>query len=179
MARFSQVRHSLLWKCIIMIFITIGTQAPFDRLIKAMDELASEFKAEDFKAQVFKTSYAVRNMEVYEFLSPTDFDDIFDNSKLIISHAGMGTIISALTKQIPIVIIPRKASLGEHRNEHQLATAEKFKDLGYVHVANDENELKRIVKNLLGDNSLKPLHVVNDSASSQLTESIKDFIKSF
>ena len=61
---------------------------------------------------------------------------------MIVAHAGMGTIISAMQHQKPIIIFPRIAALGEHRNEHQMATAKKMKELGYVHVAFNEKELK-------------------------------------
>lgn len=158
-----------------MIFVTIGTQAPFDRLVSAMDEIAALYPEEKFIAQVTNTELMVENMELRYFLSPVDFEKLFLEASLIVSHAGMGTIISALTLGKPIIIMPRKAYLNEHRNEHQLATARKFKDMGYVYVAADENELK-ILMETLHTNGFKSLHRTADSASTELITSIRNFI---
>ena len=54
---------------------------------------------------------------------------------MIYAHAGMGTILSALKQDKPIIIVPRLASLKEHRNDHQIATAMRMDELGYVYVA--------------------------------------------
>lgn len=68
----------------------------------------------------------------------------------------------------PIIIFPRIAALGEHRNEHQLATAQKMKELGYVYVANNAEELKE----LLIQPDLKPLHELGDFASQSLIDEL-------
>lgn len=154
-----------------MIFVTIGTQAPFERFIRAVDEIAIEID-EPIIAQVNGSSYKAQHIKTIDFLAPDEFNKYFDEARLIISHAGMGTIISALTKGKPIIIFPRLASLGEHRNEHQLATAMKFDDLGYVYVAYDKKQLK----DLMLDRNLKVLHHIGNSASKGLIESISRFI---
>jgi hypothetical protein len=58
-----------------------------------------------------------------------------------VAHAGMGTILSALELGTPVLVMPRRAALGEQRNDHQVATARRFKQLGGVGVAFDEHEL--------------------------------------
>ena len=104
-----------------MIFVTIGTQTPFDRLIKIIDNIALEIN-EPIIAQVYNSQYKAQNIQTIDFLSPKEFNDLFEKARLIISHAGMGTIITALLKCKPIIIYPRLASLGEHRNDHQIYT---------------------------------------------------------
>ncbi|UKJ07067.1 PssE/Cps14G family polysaccharide biosynthesis glycosyltransferase [Solitalea lacus] len=159
-----------------MIFLTIGTQEPFDRLIKAVDEIA-EIIDRPIIAQVAKTSYVVKNMQAHEFVSPTEFNSYFNQAKLIISHAGMGTIITALEKEKPIIVLPRIAKLGEHRNDHQLATAKSFDKLKYIHVAYNEHQLKDKLLSLLNED-LKPLHKIGKFASKELLNSIQSFIES-
>src|SRR5690349_1997526 len=109
-----------------MIFVTTGTQAPFNRLIRAMEEIAGELLDEEVIAQAFGVDFIARNMKIVEFLTPEEYKGIFNNARLIISHAGMGTIISALKERKKIIIVPRIAAFGEHRNEHQMATANKI-----------------------------------------------------
>lgn len=154
-----------------MIFVTIGTQAPFDRLIKLIDEYAPLLD-EEIIAQVYHSDYKPKNIKTLEFLAPDEFNELFDQARLIVAHAGMGTILSALQRHKPIIIFPRIAALGEHRNEHQLATARKFKEMGTIYVAMDETELKELIT----QKSLKCLHSIGDSASSTLISSITDFI---
>ena len=154
-----------------MIFVTIGTQLPFDRLIKIIDELAPQLN-EEVVAQVYQCGFTPKNIKTVDFLAPDEFNTFFDKARLIISHAGMGTILSALQKDKPIIVFPRIAALGEHRNEHQLATARKFKEMGTVNVAMDEEELASMLLN--GDQTTL-LHIGN-SASPSLIQSIKDFI---
>lgn len=154
-----------------MIFVTIGTQAPFDRFIKIIDEMAPLLN-EEIIAQVYKLGYKPKYIKTIDFLAPDEFNELFKKARLIVSHAGMGTIISALQLQKPIIIFPRIAALGEHRNEHQLATAQKFRELGSVYVAMNEEELK----NLLLRKDLKLLQEIGERASENLIKSIEDFI---
>jgi UDP-N-acetylglucosamine transferase subunit ALG13 len=158
-----------------MIFITVGTQGPFDRLISIMDELAQELPEIQFVAQISESNYKVRHMKTFDFIGPTEFDKYFSAAKLIISHAGMGTVISALEYNKPIIIFPRSAALGEHRNEHQLATAKRLERLNYLHVAYDRDKLREKVLSLLSG-ELNTLHCVGRYASSELIGSLQNFI---
>jgi UDP-N-acetylglucosamine transferase subunit ALG13 len=150
-----------------MIFCTIGTQAPFDRFLKIIDEVAADID-EDVVAQVYKSHYKARNIKTIDFLPPDKFQELFSTARIIVAHAGMGTIISAMQQKKPIIVFPRIAKLGEHRNEHQLATAAKMKELGYVYVANDAEEMK----SLLTATNLKPLHKLGEFASQSMIDEI-------
>ncbi len=154
-----------------MIFVTIGTQAPFDRFIRIVDEVAP-LLGEEIIAQVHQLGFEAQHIKTVNFLAPDEFNELFEKARLIVSHAGMGTILSALQQKKPIIIFPRIAALGEHRNEHQLATARKFKELGSVYVAMNEEELK----SLLLRKDLKPLAEIGEYASPSLIESIEEFI---
>ena len=156
-----------------MIFLTIGTQLPFDRLVRIMDGLAPQLN-EEVVAQVNQCDFTPKNIKTVDFLAPDEFNGLFVKARLIVSHAGMGTILSALQKGKPIVVFPRIAALGEHRNEHQLATARKFKESGIVNVAMDETELR----DYLLCKDLHPLQHISDKASASLIQSIESFINS-
>lgn len=159
-----------------MIFVTTGTQAPFNRLILAMDEIA-ESLGEEVIAQASGVDFPVKNLKIVEFLNPTEYKKIFKESKLVISHAGMGTIISALKDKKPILIVPRVAALGEHRNEHQFATAKKIEELGYMPVVYDMYDLKDKVISLMDDADHYVMHAMGELASVSLIQSLNDFIK--
>lgn len=154
-----------------MIFVTIGTQEPFDRFIKIIDDVAPLID-DEIIAQVSNCSFTPQNIKTIKFIAPDEFNDIFMKARLIVSHAGMGTIISALQKHKPIIVFPRIAALGEHRNEHQLATARKFKEMGKIYVAMDESELRKLIVS----KNLKCLSSIGETASPELIKSIEDFI---
>lgn len=154
-----------------MIFVTIGTQLPFDRLIRIIDKLAPQLD-EEIVAQVYKCGFSPQNIKTVDFLAPDEFNVLFDKARLIISHAGMGTILSALQKDKPIIVFPRIAAMGEHRNEHQLATARKFKEMGSVNVAMNEEELTTMLLN----REQTTLQHIGNSASPSLIQSIQKFI---
>lgn len=106
-----------------MIFVTVGTQLPFDRLITAVDDWASMHQDIEIVAQIGPSKLQPKYMKFSSFLSPDKADMYFAQASLIVSHAGMGSVLTALKYRKPILIMPRRASLAEHRNEHQMATA--------------------------------------------------------
>ena len=153
-----------------MIFCTIGTQAPFDRFIKIIDELAPLLN-EEIVAQTLNGKYEAKNIKTVGLLPPAKFNELMNKARVVVAHAGVGTILSALTSNIPIIIFPRLAQMGEHRNDHQLATAEQMKRLNYVHVAQDEESLRSL---LLQD--LKPLKKIGPYASETLIAELQSVI---
>ncbi|SDC44324.1 glycosyltransferase [Niabella drilacis] len=157
-----------------MILLTIGTHEPFDRLVEAMDILAGSV-SEKIVAQLSDTEYNVKNMEVLGFVPPKTFEQLFKKASFIVSHAGMGTILSAFEFEKPIIVFPRLASLRETRNEHQLATVKKLEAMGYINVAYTAEQLESLVlKGASG--ALKPLHRIGKVASSGLVDAVREFI---
>lgn len=122
-----------------MIFVTVGEQLPFDRLIKLIDQWNTSSRQDVF-AQIGRSKLKPSHIAYQDFLSPEDFADKFQTAELIIAHAGMGTIITALEMGKPLLVMPRQASKGEHRNDHQFATAKRFTNRG-ISVALDDAEL--------------------------------------
>ena len=124
-----------------MIFVTVGVQLPFDRLVRTVDEWAVSRNKSEVFAQVGVSNYVPRRLTAYSFLSDQDFHKYMENAEIIVSHAGMGTIITALELGKRIIVMPRQAALGEHRNDHQSATAKHMLSNHIVSVAADEAEL--------------------------------------
>jgi UDP-N-acetylglucosamine transferase subunit ALG13 len=123
-----------------VIFVTVGTQLPFDRMLQAVDEWAGAQGIRGF-AQIGPSRYRPRNLEHAQFVDAGEFVAHVRAADCIIAHAGMGTILTSLTHAKPAILVPRIAALGEHRNEHQLATARKFGEYPMIKIANDAEEL--------------------------------------
>jgi UDP-N-acetylglucosamine transferase subunit ALG13 len=156
------------------IFVVVGTQEPFDRMVKTIDLWARNNSTHSIFAQISRAEYKPEFIGFTDFISPELFDQHFNEADLIVSHAGMGTIISALRHSKPIIVMPRLASMHEHRNDHQLATAKSFEKLGYVKAVYSEKEL---YNELNTAESIVPAPVIGPGASNELINTLKNFIE--
>lgn len=155
-----------------MIFLTVGTQLPFDRLVAAVDAWAGSARVPVF-AQTGAGKYRPRHCEFAEYIPPALADDLFRKADLIVSHAGMGSILTALKYRKRILILPRRASLGEHRNEHQLATARWLGQRPGVFVAEEAEDIPRL---LSARALLQNGEAIGDHADPVLLARLRDFV---
>ncbi|MCP3919071.1 MAG: glycosyl transferase family 28 [bacterium] len=157
-----------------MILVTVGTQGPFERMIETIDAWAGESRRGDVFAQVGATSQEPRHLEWVESLDPDEFTSRLAEAEAVIAHAGMGTILTALMLEKPILVMPRRAELGEQRNDHQLATLEKLAELGAVTPAWDEHELRARLDEIDG---LVAAAAIKPHASTELLERVRSFLE--
>jgi UDP-N-acetylglucosamine transferase subunit ALG13 len=160
-----------------MIFVNTGTQLPFDRLVSSVDSWAAKQKGINLFGQIGNAKYLPRNFGFVDFLPYVDFESYFKKADLIVAHAGMGNIIRAIVDCKPIIIMPRRANLCEHRNNHQQGTSEKFKNKSNVYVAQNEEEMHLLLEKFV----LNKLNIENSESnevSINLTQSIISFIDS-
>lgn len=156
-----------------MIFLTVGTQMPFDRLVKAMDQWAERNPHIQLFGQIGPSSYEPAHFQWTSFLDADLFAEKVDGAGLIVAHAGMGSILSALQIGKPILIFPRRADLNEHRNDHQMATANRFKDHEGVLAAFNEQELHGCLDKM--DVTEKGA-CISPFASQELINALREFI---
>jgi beta-1,4-N-acetylglucosaminyltransferase len=132
-----------------MIFLTVGTQFPFDRLVKFIDGLISQngFDEEIF-GQIGCGTYKPRSFEYVEYLEKSKLDRLIQQASSIISHAGMGTITIAMECGKPLLVMPRLAKHGEVVNDHQVAIARKFEELGHILVAYETEQIPEKLEQL-------------------------------
>jgi UDP-N-acetylglucosamine transferase subunit ALG13 len=155
-----------------MILLTVGTQLPFDRLVELVDRLAIKHQIQ-VKAQIGKSGYQSRQMEIQSFFTPDEMERAFKEASVVISHAGMGSIINCLRFKKPMIIYPRMAKYGEHRNDHQLDTLESFSNIQGIYPAKNEDEFERFIFNI--DKLKSPLGLYTperDSLISYIREKI-------
>lgn len=157
-----------------MIFVTVGTQLAFDRLIEAVDKWAEANAAIEVFAQIGPSDMQPRAMTHADFLPAAKADELMRQADLVVSHAGMGSILTALRYQRPILIMPRRAGLGEHRNDHQFATAKWIEGRSGVSVAWDEEEIPH---KLTARRDLSAGPALSEFASGPLIEKLHSFIR--
>jgi UDP-N-acetylglucosamine transferase subunit ALG13 len=156
-----------------MIFVTVGTQLPFDRLIQAIDEWAFRIDRNDVVAQIGPSDIIPKKIATMKFCAPGEFNRLFSAATVIIAHAGMGTIINAMMLSKPIIVVPRESSRGEHRNDHQLATARRMEKKTGIYVAQDENQLRKLLSRI---EHLSPAFATSEFAEPRLISSLCEFL---
>ena len=126
-----------------MIFLTVGSwHRGFDRLVEAVDILKDSGEiADEVTAQIGSGRYQPRNFPHVAFCSPQEFNESVAEARVVLAHAGLGTIAVAVTQGKPIVVVPRKPSLGEISDNHQFATAEQLESEGKILVAREVGDL--------------------------------------
>jgi UDP-N-acetylglucosamine transferase subunit ALG13 len=150
-----------------VIFVTVGTQLAFDRMVCAVDGWAALHPDEAVFAQIGPATALPLHMQHERFLSPARADELMRSAEVIVAHAGMGSVLTALALQRPIIIVPRRADRGEHRNDHQLATARWLQRRPGVFVAWDETEVGGLLDDRRRLNGAEP---ISPFASGPLVE---------
>ncbi|MEQ9259278.1 MAG: glycosyltransferase [Roseovarius sp.] len=124
-----------------MIFATVGTQLPFDRLLAGLDSWAARNRDVPILAQTGASTRRFAHIRTLRDLPQAEFLARFRAARLIVAHAGMGTILSAAELGKPVILMPRRAKFGEHRNDHQQDTAREMARLSNVTVVEDGEAL--------------------------------------
>ncbi|MFV0244822.1 MAG: glycosyltransferase [Qingshengfaniella sp.] len=156
-----------------MIFVTVGTQLPFPRLIDAMNALAP-----GLNEQVFAQAGPEADPDLWPaltlrpHLNPAEFEQLFAEARVVVAHAGIGSILSAKRLGRPLIIMPRRHSLNEHRNDHQVATARQVQSLPGIHVAWQPEDLAP----LLTDPALTPASPSRSPSHDALITRLRGFI---
>ena len=128
-----------------MIFVTSGSMSPFDRLFETIDKAIEQGIIKDkVYGQIGVGKYEPRNFEFTRFLDKESFDECFSSAQLVLAHAGIGVIMQALQSKVPLLVLPRRAELGECVNNHQVKTAIHFVELGHILSFEEDNLEERL-----------------------------------
>lgn len=160
-----------------MIFLTVGTHEPFDRLVRCVDNwCGTRGTGTRVFGQIAKSAqYIPHNFKTVPTLEPDDYSERFRMADFVISHAGMGTIIMAQSMKKPIVLLPRRGHLRETRNDHQFATIKRFSDRAGIFAAQEETELTELLDRV-SKGGVSTGCGVPAFANGQLIDAVKNFI---
>lgn len=158
-----------------MIFVTVGSMLPFDRLVRAADAWAAATDHEVF-AQIGDSRYQPRHMAYARMLTPGEFMQKLRAASLVVAHAGMGTVISAMEAGKPIVVVPRRAADREVTTDHQIHTANWLKEKPGIYVAATEADVPSVIGSALAALDAAPTPL-QDSAPPEFISRIRSFLK--
>ena len=131
-----------------MILVTLGTQDKgFPRLLEAVEK---QIKNGNIKEKVIVqaglTEYETKNMEMFDLVPQKEFDKYIDEARLIITHGGAGSILTAVKKGKKVIAAARLAKYKEHNNDHQLQIVEEFSKKGYILKLDNFDDLDKVLE---------------------------------
>lgn len=126
-----------------MIFVTLGTQdKQFKRLLDAVDKLETD---EKIIAQIGSTDFSSAKMEIYKYMTIDEFTKYMKEARVIITHAGVGTIITGLKLHKKMIVAARRKEFKEHVNDHQMQILDNFSEEGYILPLRDFDDLANLI----------------------------------
>lgn len=124
-----------------MIYVTIGTMyLGFPRLIHKMDEIALE-SDEKVIVQTGMSKLLPKHCEHFDFRPREKVEAIQREARVIVAHAGIGSVIDALKAERPLLVVPRRKQYNEHNNDHQLELAQAVERRGWGRAILDVEDL--------------------------------------
>jgi len=126
-----------------MILVTCGTnEQPFDRLVSAARSLDSERLVVQYGSSTVPHGPG----EWLDFVSFEELSSLMQQASVVISHAGVGSIILARRCGVVPLVVPRRLRLDEAVDDHQLPVARRLHECGIVRLVEDETTLPEAVR---------------------------------
>ena len=135
----------------LLILITLGTQdKKFYRLLEAVQkQIDSKIIKDRVVVQAGCSSdFKTKDMEIFDLIPMDDFDKLINECDILITHGGVGSIITGLKNNKKVIAAARLEKYGEHTNDHQLQIIENFSNSGYILKLNDFDKLGELLKNI-------------------------------
>lgn len=127
-----------------MILVTLGTQKQqFTRLLAYIEKAKIN---DEIIVQAGFTKFVSKKMKIFEFIDYDKMNEYINKADLIITHAGTGSIVSALKKNKKVIACARLQKYGEHVDNHQEEIVEVFYEEGYILKIDDELNLDDVIE---------------------------------
>lgn len=110
-----------------MIFVTVGNGSQrFGRLLQTVERLAAQgLIAGDVLVQAGNNpDFRPVHCKAVDFVPLAEFERLLNEARVIISHAGAGTLIHVFKAGRIPVVMPRKRNYGEVVDDHQMEIVE-------------------------------------------------------
>ena len=156
-----------------MILVTLGTQdRSFKRLLEAIQKQIDNGNIKDkVIVQAGHTAFESKDMEIFDLIDRDKFSELISKCDLLITHGGVGSILTGLNNNKKVIATPRLKEYNEHQNNHQLEIIEKFSDSGLIYPLYNLDELDKVLKEV---KKFKPKKF--KSNTNNMIKLIEDFI---
>ena len=130
-----------------MILVLLGTfQIEFPRPLIVIEQLVKENKLqEEVIVQNGFTKFSSSFLDLRPFMSVEELDQLYQDARIIITHAGTGSVLKGVKMGKRVISIPRLKKYGEHIDDHQLELHKEFEKLNYIYPWNEGDSLEKIL----------------------------------
>jgi UDP-N-acetylglucosamine transferase subunit ALG13 len=151
-----------------MIFVTVGTnEARFDRLLQAIAGL--ELGDELLVQHGHSSHVPIRRAELVDFLSFDAMTQAIRRARIVVTHAGVGSVMVALANGKRPIVVPRRKAFGEAVDDHQLQLGHRFAEAGLVTCVETPEDLGDALSREQGAARVIP-------AASSLAADLREFL---
>ena len=152
-----------------MILVTVGTsETPFDRLLEAFD--VDHRPDEELVVQHGASGVRPRGASCVDFLPYDQLVDAIRRARLVVTHAGVGSIMTTLASGKRPVVVPRLRRFDEAVDDHQLDLGRRLAVSGLVVlVEHPEDVVARL-------DTASELSELDSGPSRELVRDLKRFI---
>ena len=156
-----------------MILVLLGTQdKPFKRLLNAVLKAKENNIIKDkVIAQIGCTKFKSDKIETFDYTTKEEIEKLIDKAKIVITHAGVGTIIECISKDKKVIVVPRRKKYGEHTNDHQLEITKEFEEKKYIKAVYNLSKLGDALEEI---KKFKPEKYISNSENFR--NKIKEYI---
>jgi UDP-N-acetylglucosamine transferase subunit ALG13 len=160
-------------------FISIGNaHQPFERLLNGvvdnMDILPGPVIVQCGHT-LFKDTRCVYS----SFFSLEQYNRFIEDAKLLILHAGAGSVIKALRAGKRPIVVPRRKRYREHVNDHQLDLAVMLSRMDKIELVLETSDLKRAIQDVLKYYTDGKKVIRNDYALKVIEDTLAKFEASY
>lgn len=132
-----------------MILVTLGTQdKPFTRLLNLIQEQINFGNIKDkVIVQGGCTKFSSKDMEIFDLLDLNTFDKLIKEADIVITHGGVGSILTALKNNKKVIAVARLKKYNEHTNDHQTQIIDIMTKEGYI-LKYEDGDFAKILKSI-------------------------------
>ncbi len=152
-----------------MILVTTGSSgAPFERLLSAVADFDGD---EELIVQHGPSRIRPAGARCIDFLPFDQLSELVGQARVVVAHAGVGSILLCGAHARRPIVVPRLARFGEVVDDHQLFLARKLDAIGAVSCVEDPAELWSVVEASPDWTSAQPT-----SGRSPLADDLKSYL---
>ena len=133
-----------------MVLVLLGTQNnSFHRLLEEVQKcIDKKIITEKVVVQAGATKFESKDMEIFGLISSEKLNEYIKQANYVITHGGVGSIITCLKMGKKVIAVPRHHKYGEHVNDHQLQIIQTFDGQGFIKGLCEVEDLEKAIKEL-------------------------------
>lgn len=133
-----------------MILVMLGTQKnSFYRLLDEVQKcINKKVINEKVVVQAGYTKYESKDMEIFDLVPSDELNEYVKKANYVITHGGVGSIVTCLKMNKKVIAVPRYHKYGEHVNDHQLQIIQTFDGQGFIKGLQSVEDLEKTIKEL-------------------------------